>query len=241
MRAIGRVAREGGFAFVVVAGDVFESNQVDRKTVSRALEALATIPVPIYLLPGNHDALDAASVYRSPTFVQRKPEHVHVIAVNASNAAYRTLSLAEGDGVAIRDLRLTENLDPARHFSQHQQATVLGAGGVLTLPDARSSEFETYDSLAGVYAVLAAVNAGADPAFAEFAFLLDWPGLPDAKKRELYSKYACHGPLGAFWPSLPSTVNALSNACAAFWRSPSLVRSTSCSATAASRTSSKSS
>jgi DNA repair exonuclease SbcCD nuclease subunit len=64
---------------MVVCGDVFESNLVDRKTVSRALEALKKVPVPVYLLPGNHDPLNAASVYRSTTFLEKKPAHVHVI------------------------------------------------------------------------------------------------------------------------------------------------------------------
>jgi DNA repair exonuclease SbcCD nuclease subunit len=64
---------------MVVCGDVFESNLVDRKTVSRALEALKKVPVPVYLLPGNHDPLNAASVYCSTTFLEKKPAHVHVI------------------------------------------------------------------------------------------------------------------------------------------------------------------
>ena len=50
-----------------------------RRTVARALEALKDVPVPVYLLPGNHDPLNAASVYRSSIFVERKPDHVHVI------------------------------------------------------------------------------------------------------------------------------------------------------------------
>jgi len=63
----------------VVWGDVFKSSLVDRKTVSRALEALEDVPVSVYLLPGNRDPLNAASVYRSTTFLERKPAHVHVI------------------------------------------------------------------------------------------------------------------------------------------------------------------
>ena len=76
---LGRIAKEEDCQFMVVCGDVFESNLVDRKTVSRALEALKAVPVPVYLLPGNHDPLNAASVFRSTTFLERKPPHVHVI------------------------------------------------------------------------------------------------------------------------------------------------------------------
>jgi len=79
IRELGRIAKEEDCQFMVVCGDVFESNLVDRKTVSRALEALKDVPVSVYLLPGNHDPLNAASVYRSTTFLERKPAHVHVI------------------------------------------------------------------------------------------------------------------------------------------------------------------
>ncbi|MBW2630938.1 MAG: DNA repair exonuclease [Deltaproteobacteria bacterium] len=79
IRELGRIAEKEDCRFMVVCGDVFESNLVERKTVSRALEALKDVPVPVYLLPGNHDPLNAASVFRSTTFLERKPAHVHVI------------------------------------------------------------------------------------------------------------------------------------------------------------------
>ena len=78
--ALGPLAAETGAEFVVVAGDVFETNQVDRQVVVRALDAMAATPgVTFYLLPGNHDPLDAASVFRSPTFLQHRPENVVVL------------------------------------------------------------------------------------------------------------------------------------------------------------------
>ena len=73
IRTMGRIAKEKKCQFMLVCGDAFESNQVDRKTVARALEALKDVPVPVYILPGNHDPLNAASVYRSSTFIDRKP------------------------------------------------------------------------------------------------------------------------------------------------------------------------
>jgi DNA repair exonuclease SbcCD nuclease subunit len=79
IRTLGRIAKEERCQFMLVCGDAFESNQVDRKTVARALEAIKDVPVPVYLLPGNHDPLNEASVYRSSTFIDRKPAHVHVI------------------------------------------------------------------------------------------------------------------------------------------------------------------
>jgi DNA repair exonuclease SbcCD nuclease subunit len=90
IRTMGRVAKHEGCQFMLVCGDVFESNQVDRKTVARAVEALKEMPVPVFILPGNHDPLNAAAVYRSSTFLDRMAAHVHVIE-NAS-----PLPVAEG-------------------------------------------------------------------------------------------------------------------------------------------------
>jgi DNA repair exonuclease SbcCD nuclease subunit len=78
--AIGRLAVDEGCGFVVVGGDVFESNQVERQVVVRALDAMRSFGgVTFYLLPGNHDPLDAASVFRSATFLDHRPPNVVVL------------------------------------------------------------------------------------------------------------------------------------------------------------------
>ncbi|MBN1606694.1 MAG: exonuclease SbcCD subunit D [Polyangiaceae bacterium] len=78
IRTIAELARAENTMFVSVCGDVWESNQLSPRVVGRALEALSTIPCPVYLLPGNHDPLDSGSVYRSPAFAGT-PSNVHVI------------------------------------------------------------------------------------------------------------------------------------------------------------------
>lgn len=77
---IGRIAAEEEAAFVVVAGDVFETNRVESLVVRRALEALGRVPCPVFLLPGNHDPLDAGSVFTSSTFRSAAPGNVVVLA-----------------------------------------------------------------------------------------------------------------------------------------------------------------
>ena len=77
---MGNLAINEGCEFVVVCGDVFESNQVERKVITRAFEKMSAIStVTFYLLPGNHDPLDASSVYRSSTFIARQPDNVKVL------------------------------------------------------------------------------------------------------------------------------------------------------------------
>lgn len=76
---IGAVAARTDAAFVVVAGDVFDANQVDRQVVLRACEALRGVACPVYLLPGNHDSLEPGSVWTSPTLAAHLPKHVEVL------------------------------------------------------------------------------------------------------------------------------------------------------------------
>ena len=76
---IGPLATEHGAQFVTVAGDVFETNQLDRAIIQRTFDALQQISVPVLLLPGNHDPLDASSIYDSPVFREYQPEHVAVL------------------------------------------------------------------------------------------------------------------------------------------------------------------
>ncbi|OBI50558.1 DNA repair exonuclease [Mycobacterium kyorinense] len=76
---LGALAAEVNAEFVVVAGDVFEHNQLAPQVVSQSLEAMRAIGIPVYLLPGNHDPLDAASVYTSALFTAECPDNVVVI------------------------------------------------------------------------------------------------------------------------------------------------------------------
>lgn len=76
---LGELCTEVGAEFVVVAGDVFEHNQLDPREVSLSLEALRAIKVPVFLLPGNHDPLDPSSVYTSALFSAECPAHVTVL------------------------------------------------------------------------------------------------------------------------------------------------------------------
>ena len=76
---LGALAVQTGAEFVVVAGDVFEHNQLAPRDVSQSLEAMRAIGIPVYLLPGNHDPLDASSVYTSPLFTAERPDNVTVL------------------------------------------------------------------------------------------------------------------------------------------------------------------
>lgn len=77
---IGKLAVEERCEFVVVCGDVFESNQVYRNVLWQSFDKMAATPqVTFFLLPGNHDTLDASSIYYSPAFKKHQPKNVQVL------------------------------------------------------------------------------------------------------------------------------------------------------------------
>lgn len=75
---LGDLAKQHDAQFIIVAGDVFESNQLSPKTLLRTLEALKHLPIPVFLLPGNHDPLDGASIFSTKEFLEAA-EHIVVI------------------------------------------------------------------------------------------------------------------------------------------------------------------
>ncbi|MDA1051273.1 MAG: hypothetical protein O3C40_12445 [Planctomycetota bacterium] len=116
-------------------------------------------------------------------------QHLHVVAVDPTQTAYRSISLPEKP-MELVDLRLAAGLNPEEHFTQQKQITVVGKGEKFVLSDIATSRFETYDSLARVYALY--VTLSGDAKLAEFNFILNWPNLPLEEKQTLYSKHACH-------------------------------------------------
>jgi DNA repair exonuclease SbcCD nuclease subunit len=76
---LGALAAEVGAEFVVVAGDVFEHNQLAPQVIGQSLEAMRAVGIPVYLLPGKHDPLDASSVYTGALFTAECPDNVVVL------------------------------------------------------------------------------------------------------------------------------------------------------------------
>jgi DNA repair exonuclease SbcCD nuclease subunit len=137
IRTMGRVAKDEKCQFMLVCGDAFESNQVDRKTVARALEALKDVQVPVFILPGNHDPLNAASVYRSSTFIGRKPEHVQVIETAAPIKISEGVELVGAPWMAKRLVaNPLEEVFTALHPATGMTRICMAHGGVdLFTPD----------------------------------------------------------------------------------------------------------
>lgn len=65
---IGHAVREHHAAFVLVAGDLFDSPSVTKPIVSAACSKIGALRVPVYAIPGNHDHGGPAGLWEQPFF-----------------------------------------------------------------------------------------------------------------------------------------------------------------------------
>ena len=133
LQRIVQIAREEEADFILIAGDLFEDNQVATRTVSRAVQLLqAAAPIPVYILPGNHDWYDAGSVYRRHDFSEAEAGNITVLtAAEAVEAA---------DGCTLYPCPVTERwdyLDPTTWIPPREDDDDIRIGaahGTLPIP-----------------------------------------------------------------------------------------------------------
>lgn len=71
-RALLETAAEKGAEFILVAGDTFEDNGVDRVLVQKVSDMLGSFPGPVHVIPGNHDPLVPGSVWEHSSWGSRE-------------------------------------------------------------------------------------------------------------------------------------------------------------------------
>lgn len=76
-RRVVETARKAGAEFILIVGDTFEDNGVDRILVQKVADVLAGFGGPVYVIPGNHDPLVPGSVWEHPAW--RSTEKVRVL------------------------------------------------------------------------------------------------------------------------------------------------------------------
>ncbi len=94
VRRLARLAHEHGVDFVLVAGDVFDDAAVDHEVMERLVALLgAFAPIPVYLIPGNHDPV-AAHLYQDRRFREARPENVQVFLEPGVHRIHPAVALA---------------------------------------------------------------------------------------------------------------------------------------------------
>lgn len=67
-RKVIQLAVEKKADFVLVAGDIFEDNAVDRILIQKVADILGSFGGPVYVIPGNHDPYCPGSVWEHPSW-----------------------------------------------------------------------------------------------------------------------------------------------------------------------------
>ncbi len=73
---ITEIARIQNVEFILVAGDTFEDNAVDRILIQKVVDHMDQSPVPVYVIPGNHDPHVPGSVWEHPAWDTAKQVHI---------------------------------------------------------------------------------------------------------------------------------------------------------------------
>lgn len=75
VRSIAGPARDAGASFLLIAGDLFDSSQATKSTVSAACAAIGSLGIPVLVIPGNHDHGGPGSIWEQD-FFQREQQQL---------------------------------------------------------------------------------------------------------------------------------------------------------------------
>ena len=111
---IGAVARQRQAAFLLVAGDLFDSPQPTRQDVSAACSAIGALELPVLAIPGNHDHGGPGSLWQETYFLSECEQLAPNLTVLLEREPFPLARLGLGDGVVLPCplLRRAEPGDP---------------------------------------------------------------------------------------------------------------------------------
>jgi DNA repair exonuclease SbcCD nuclease subunit len=188
VRRLGKVVAEHRAAFVVVAGDLFDSPNADQATVSAACSAIGSLKVPVFVIPGNHDHGGPGSVWDQEFFGREQQS----LAVNLKLIRKaEPIEIPEAMLYPCPLLRRHEAQDPTlwlRAFPEpaasaaEKPRIIIAHGSVLNFTaDANDEE----DSEAGVANFLD-LSRIAEASY-DYAALGDWHGTKQVGNKAWYS------------------------------------------------------
>ena len=161
---------------VLVAGDVFDAQGVSDRTIRRVFNATSAFKGPWVMLPGNHDAALAESVWTRAQRLKAVPENIHL-------ALEPGVVLLEEQGIAVLTAPLTQRhtySDLTEGFSERETPAGLLRVGLAhgsvqgVLPD----EVDATNPIA---------PDRAEQAKLDYLALGDWHGAKQINERTWYS------------------------------------------------------
>ncbi|HZE96631.1 MAG TPA: hypothetical protein VE981_06380 [Planctomycetota bacterium] len=132
---------------------------------------------------------DADGELAIPRKALANASELRIVVVDPSVVLSKDLFLPEAP-TPPRDLRLRLGLDPAKHFTEKKEVSVVEGGRAFEIPDLTTSKLETYDTLSRVYSLFRTLSGNST--LDAFEFITRWPKLGDDERKSKYSEFACH-------------------------------------------------
>ena len=193
---IGSVARQQGAAFILVAGDLFDSHQPTRADVSAACSAIGSLGLPLLVIPGNHDHGGGGSLWQESYFLEECRQLAPNLTVLLERTPFELSGLGLPGGVLLPCplLRKAEPLDPTAWLRQldfspwaDQPRIVLAHGSIQGFGSEDSGDTDDENPPVSTNRIdLTALPAGE----IDYVALGDWHGLKQVGARAWYS--GCH-------------------------------------------------
>ena len=163
--------------FVVIAGDLFDANTLPDRIVHQACVRLSKVPVPVYVLPGNHDHTGVPNaILQRPSFREACPDNVVVM------DQPQPYELGDGQTVLLPApiARRVAERDPSEHLTASFGAEL--APDAIRVGVAHGSVVNFAGTGTAVIPTDRAETAGLD-----YLALGDWHGLKEINARTWYS------------------------------------------------------
>ncbi|WP_157858147.1 metallophosphoesterase family protein [Pelodictyon luteolum] len=187
VRRIGEAAVREGASFVLVAGDLFDSLTPERATVSAACLAVGSIPVPVVVIPGNHDHGGPGSIWTRPFFLAERDSLAPNLIVLLEERPY------EIEGAVIFPcplLRRSAVSDPAAWLRDRQVFNAFGdLRPRILMAHGSIGEFQSLDDddrVAGISSSSIDLGRLDRDAF-DYAALGDWHGTKQVGTKAWYA------------------------------------------------------
>jgi len=74
VRRMEGIIAQSGATFLLVAGDLFDSSQATKATVSAACSAIGSLRIPVFVIPGNHDHGGPGSIWEQEFFKREQQQ-----------------------------------------------------------------------------------------------------------------------------------------------------------------------
>lgn len=161
---------------VLVAGDVFDAQGVSDRTIRRVFNATSAFKGPWVMLPGNHDAALAESVWTRARRLQAVPDNIHL-------ALEPDVILLEEQGLAVLSAPLTQRhtySDLTEDFSERETPAGLVRVGLAhgSVQGVLPEEVDATNPIA---------PDRAEQARLDYLALGDWHGAKQINERTWYS------------------------------------------------------